>query len=111
MLVPPVFRGLFLLPPLYNNGNGLIRFLLGSSFILSCIYHITKSLWLCVFYHALLNAFSQTFIGLSLAENTVILIVSVALSVALVAHKDKRIFHGKRDNKPKHNEGFTDADC
>jgi membrane protease YdiL (CAAX protease family) len=94
-----------------NRLIGFLMGLLGSSFILGCIYHITKSLWLCAFYHALLNAFSQTFIGLSLAENTVILIVSVALSVAFVAHKDKWIFHGKRDNKPKHNGGFTDAGC
>ena len=46
--------------------GGLIGFLmglLGSSFILGCIYNITNSLWLCVFYHALLNAFSQTFSG------------------------------------------------
>lgn len=34
--------------------------LLGSCFILGAIYKVTKSLWLCVLYHCLLNVFSQT---------------------------------------------------
>lgn len=34
--------------------------LLGSCFILGTIYRRSKSLWLCVFYHCMLNVFSQT---------------------------------------------------
>ncbi len=67
--------------------GGLIGFLmglLGSSFILGCIYNITNSLWLCVFYHALLNAFSQTFSGSRThLESAVILITCVAFLFVL----------------------------
>ena len=44
----------------------VIEFLTGllvNCFILSAIYHKTKSLWLCVMTHALINVFSQVAVG------------------------------------------------
>lgn len=57
--------------------------LLGSCFILGAIYRISKSLWLCVAYHCLLNVFSQTlqpagFI-MTLACNAIGIIVAILL--------------------------------
>ena len=66
-----------------------LLFLMGASYILGSIYNVTKSLWLCVFYHALLNAFSQVFIGTTFIGNVMILAFSIASSVLLVLHKSK----------------------
>ncbi len=40
--------------------------LLGSCFVLGAIYRVSNSLWLCVMYHCLFNAFSQTMLQNSL---------------------------------------------
>lgn len=56
--------------------------LLGSCFILGAIYKRTKSLWLCVMYHALLNMFSQTLSANSL--QLTILFTSIGIAVALL---------------------------
>lgn len=45
--------------PAINHVSFLVG-LLGSCFILGTIYRKSKSLWLCVLYHCLLNVFSQT---------------------------------------------------
>jgi len=58
--------------------------LLCASFILGCIYNITKSLWLCVFYHATLNAFSQAFIAPTGFGSALIIIISITLSIVFV---------------------------
>jgi membrane protease YdiL (CAAX protease family) len=67
-----------------NDIFGLFFGLLSASFILGCIYNVTKSLWLCVFYHALLNAFSQVFIAQTTFGTAVIIVFSIGLSVVLV---------------------------
>ena len=54
------------------------------SFILGCIYNITKSLWLCVFYHATLNAFSQAFIAPIRFGSALIIIINITLSIVFV---------------------------
>lgn len=73
---------------------------LGMSFALGAIFHISKSLWLCVLFHALVNAFSQVILvkpdlyinGFS----TVIRIVFAALVVYMINRRNckdhKRIF-------------------
>lgn len=58
--------------------------LFGTSFVLGTIYRITKSLWLCVFYHALLNAFTQMFVPVSTIGTIVISIVCILLSLITV---------------------------
>ena len=62
--------------------------LLGTSFVLGCIYRITKSLWLCVLYHALLNACTQTFAD----TNTplALMVITVVISIILVYHDSKK---------------------
>lgn len=64
--------------------------LLGNTFVLGCIYRITKSLWLCVFYHALLNALSQMFFEMSLLGTLMVTIVSIVLSSFFV-HRENSI--------------------
>lgn len=65
--------------------------LIGVSFVLAAIYHITKSLWLCVFYHALFNALSQTFVPISGFGTTAIAIVSILLSLLAVYLYNSRV--------------------
>lgn len=57
--------------------------LLGNCFILGTIYRKSKSLWLCVLYHCLLNVFSQTILAGSLpivfATNSICILCCIAL--------------------------------
>lgn len=64
--------------------------LFGTSFILSAIYKVTKSLWLCVFYHALLNALTQLFIPVSAIETIIIALVCIVISIGAVMLKESR---------------------
>lgn len=70
---------------LYNIQT--IAFLMGlitNCFILSSLYNKTKSLWICVMTHALINTFSQISYGgnlpLSFICNLIIIIVSIVIS-------------------------------
>jgi membrane protease YdiL (CAAX protease family) len=58
--------------------------LLGSSFILGAIYHISQSLCLCVLYHVLLNVFSQTLATASVLQTIITVLISVILSITIV---------------------------
>lgn len=58
--------------------------LLGSCFILGTIYRLSRSLWLCVFYHCLLNVFSQTILAGSLPIGFAANIVCILGCIALV---------------------------
>lgn len=65
--------------------------LLGTAFVLGAIFRITKSLWLCVFYHALLNALTQIFIPVSTVGTIIISIVSVLLSLIFIELRDRQL--------------------
>lgn len=63
------------------------EFLLGllvNCFILSALYHKTRSLWLCVMAHALINMLSQIASGgnfyISLVSKGIIIIVAIVVS-------------------------------
>ena len=58
--------------------------LLASCFILGAIYRLTKSLWLCVLYHVMLNVFSQILAAPSLGQVLITTLISVTLSSILV---------------------------
>lgn len=58
--------------------------LLGSCFILAAVYRLTKSLWLCVFYHCVLNAFSQILDMNSLPQVILTNVLGIILSIVLV---------------------------
>lgn len=67
--------------------------LLGTCFALGAIYHISKSLWLCVLYHALINSLSQIQYGVSLNKAIPLNLIIVILSVVLVHVTDRRKKH------------------
>lgn len=69
-----------------------LTFLLGlltSCFILGAIYHITKSLWLCVLYHVMVNVFSQTLVAPSIIQVCITTFICIMVSVILVRRKGK----------------------
>ena len=71
---------------------GKITFLLGllaSCFILGSIYKLTNSLWLCVMYHALLNALSQTTQMISFNYTVITTLICIIISVFLVKNNTK----------------------
>ena len=63
--------------------------LLGSCFILGAIYQKSQSLWLCVFYHCLLNVLSQTFIGNDLLMTLFCNGIGIFLAIVLVKREPK----------------------
>jgi membrane protease YdiL (CAAX protease family) len=62
--------------------------LLGSCFILGAIYKISKSLWLCVFYHCLLNVLSQTLQPVGLLPTVVCNSIAIMISILVVKKID-----------------------
>jgi len=62
--------------------------LLGSCFILGAIYKISKSLWLCVFYHCLLNVLSQTLQPVGLLPIVVCNSIAIMISILVVKKID-----------------------
>ena len=58
--------------------------LLGSCFILGAIYKISKSLWLCVLYHCILNVLSQTLIANTLKIVIICNSICIILSILIV---------------------------
>ena len=71
-----------------NKGMNFFIFTLGvlsMSFMLGAIYCISNSLWLCVFFHALINAFSQVWASNGNLLNTfIITAITVAVTIAIV---------------------------
>ncbi|MHC1750899.1 MAG: CPBP family intramembrane glutamic endopeptidase [Cellulosilyticaceae bacterium] len=53
---------------------------LGVSFALSAIYHITKSVWLCILYHAMFNALSFCW---PIGRNLMITIINAVLMIVV----------------------------
>lgn len=73
--------------------SGLLLFLwglLGNTFILGAIYRITQSLWICVCYHALLNALTQALVPTGAMGALIVAMLCVALSIVLVRVTDNR---------------------
>ena len=75
-----------------NHASFLVG-LLASCFILGAIYRITKSLWLCVLYHVMLNVFSQTLVEASLRQALITTLVCIVGSIILVRKNKDLIFH------------------
>ncbi|MBO1306869.1 CPBP family intramembrane metalloprotease [Enterococcus sp. 669A] len=65
--------------------------LLGNSFILGSLFSITKSLWLCVFYHACLNAFTQVLGANSLVYSILAASISVVFACGLVYYSEMKV--------------------
>lgn len=64
--------------------------LLGNSFALSAIYHVTKSAWLCILYHGTLNAFSFYWpLGRDMLVTIIISVLMVLFSTAIVYFYDR----------------------
>ena len=82
-----------------DNFIGFLFGIIGLSFILGCVYNITKSLWLCVFYHAMFNAFSQAFISLSTFGMLLVIIMSIMISIILVKYKNKILIYVCKNSK------------
>ncbi len=66
------------------NHISFIVSLLASCFILGSIYRVTKSLWLCVMYHALLNVFSQTMGASTFVYTVATTFLCIGISIFLV---------------------------
>lgn len=69
-------------------------FLLGllvSCFVLGAIYRITHSLWLCVFYHCLLNTFSQTLEPNGRVWGIISSVICILLAIIAVRKHEKDI--------------------
>lgn len=89
--------GLWHMMYFYIDGSlyqvNIIEFLIGlfvNCFILSAIYNKTKSLWLCVMAHALVNTFSQISSGGSFYLSLVFKIVIIA---ATIVFNQKKSIH------------------
>jgi len=81
-----------------NFGFFLIN-VISMSFMLGAIYRISNSLWLCVLFHAIINAFSQVFILEDEPSNELIFIcatVTKIICVIIIVHLHNRII---KDNK------------
>ena len=73
---------------------GTFGFLLGlltNCFILSALFIKTKSLWICVMTHSLINVLSQLAVGgnENIAYSSKVIIIVVAILLALRAHNNK----------------------
>lgn len=69
-----------------------LAFLLGlltSCFILGAIYYITKSLWLCVLYHVMVNVFSQTLTAPSMVQVCITTFICIIVSIIFVRKKNR----------------------
>jgi membrane protease YdiL (CAAX protease family) len=56
----------------------------GMSFALAAIYHVSKSIWLCILFHTMINAFSSTWIinesiKTRICTSTILILLSFAL--------------------------------
>lgn len=69
---------------MYIQHDTFLIGLLGSCFILGAIYKISKSLWLCVMYHCLLNMFSQTMSTNTVTVTIISNVVCILLAIGLV---------------------------
>jgi membrane protease YdiL (CAAX protease family) len=64
------------------------------SFILGALYRTSQSVWLCILFHAMINAFSQIWIDVDQTQNPLVLILTstslkVLISLILVAWHDR----------------------
>ena len=76
-----------------------VSFLIGllcSSFILGVIFTLSKSLWLCVLYHSMLNVFSQTLKSATMIQTLITTIICIVLSILMVR---KRVDYKHRTYK------------
>lgn len=76
------------------EGINHLPFLLGllaSSFVLGAIYYITKSLWLCVLYHVMINVFSQTLTVSSNAQIFITTLICIIVAIILVRNKKRLV--------------------
>lgn len=64
--------------------------LIGNCFILATIYRKSKSLWLCVFYHCLLNVFSQIIQASSLPIIVITNSVCIFMCIVIVRLEGKK---------------------
>ena len=69
----------------------------GFCFMLGAIYHLSKSVWLCVLFHTLINCLTETFMprGLENLEQgiipqTILMLACVAVSIVAVALANRR---------------------
>lgn len=63
--------------------------LLVSCFAMGAIYRLTRSLWLCVLYHCLLNTFSQTLESNGKVWGIVSSVTCILLAIAVVRKQEK----------------------
>lgn len=74
-------------------------FLLGllvNCFILSALFIVTKSLWICVMMHSLINVFSQLAVGGKLYVSYVCKIVIILVAIGFVIREEKDVTYGSR---------------
>lgn len=65
--------------------------LLSSCFILGAIYRISQSLWLCVFFHAMLNAFTQVLeTNEDLLITVILTLIKISISIIIVNIYEKK---------------------
>ncbi len=69
--------------------------LLTNCFILGMIYKITKSLWLCVFTHAMINTLSQVVIGGNQYIGYISKVIIILMCIFIVAKNDKQLIKNK----------------
>ena len=82
-----------------NKGSNFGLFainVLALSFMLGAIYRVSKSLWLCVLFHAMVNAFSSTDVFMEsmlspLIKTIIIFVLSFLIVVLHYHYADKRI--------------------
>lgn len=70
-----------------------IPFLMGllvNSFVLGAIYRVSKSLWLCVMYHCLVNTLSQTLLANDFALTVVCDIICIVLAIVWVRRSESQ---------------------
>lgn len=81
-----------------NKGSDFGIFVLsvfGMAFMLGAIFRVTGNLWLCILFHALINAFSQvwdspTYTNNELVSCLILTLIKISISVILISFVDNR---------------------
>jgi membrane protease YdiL (CAAX protease family) len=83
-----------------NLNFGLFSILVfGMSFALAAIYYTSKSIWLCILFHSMINALSSSWIiedNIGIKACTALSMIVLSFAV-IIYHKKRRIIHTENE--------------
>lgn len=78
------------------NLLSFIIYVMGMAFLLGAITHITKSIWLCVLFHSLMNTVRESFlVNETVLINSISTILMISLSLLLVTYFKNKSYQVK----------------